>query len=131
MERSAIREAFRNFAGEPRYRKFVHALNTRCSDRLLFWQEKLWREFVGRNPTADLQFDALRKAFHVCEVHGCELASVANSDLPDTRRLTPNRSPFPNVQNCLMCRQGEREWAILPRAERAAVARNMKQQGST
>ncbi len=125
MDRSAIREAFREFAGEPRFRRFMHALNTRCSDRLLFWQEKLWREFVVQNPAADLQFDALRKAFHFCEIHGCELASETSSNLTDTQPLTPNRSPFPNVRNCRMCRQGELEWALLPRGERAAVARNM------
>ena len=130
MHGSAIREAFRAFAGEARFRKFVHAINTRCPDRLLFWQDKLWQEFVVQNPHAHLQFDALREAFHFCEIHGCELGSEASSEHIEMLPLLPYRYPFPNVRDCPMCRQGEQEWARLPRAERAAVAKKTKLKGS-
>lgn len=79
MEAVEVRRAFAAFAGEDLFRAFVRALNTApmALTRLRFWQEELWVAFVQADPHWPADFAAVREAFRICEVHGCELACDA------------------------------------------------------
>jgi hypothetical protein len=75
MDAEAVRTAFRSFVGEPRYRRFVRAVNTidRRLGRMRYWQEADWSRFARRHPGCAMPFEAILEAFRVCEVHGGEL----------------------------------------------------------
>jgi hypothetical protein len=79
MDAAELRRAFVTFAGEDRFRAFVRVLNDDpvSLTRLRFWQEKLWAAFVRADPRWPADFVAVREAFRVCEIHGCELARDA------------------------------------------------------
>jgi len=135
MDRDELRETFRAFAGERRFKRFVHALNARCKRRLFYWQHKLWDEFVAASPAAAMSFDQLKGSFNFCELHGCDLAKeklALDVSKKDQYRALPQ---LPNAQvvivlglygapdeviYCPECRRRADEWIQLPRAERTA-----------
>ena len=73
---ASLRDEFRRFCGEDRYRKFASVIwmNAFPKQRLMYWQQQLWREFSAassqRLPT---DFGAIRKLFNICPLHLCEL----------------------------------------------------------
>jgi hypothetical protein len=75
MDSDAVRSAFRSFVGEPRYRRFVRAVNTidRRLGRMRYWQETDWSRLTRCHPEYAMPFGAIPDAFRVCEVHGGEL----------------------------------------------------------
>lgn len=73
MDTIAVREAFRSFVGDEKFRKFVRAVNTSRRDRLLYWQEQLWQQFSAEQPMMELPAASIREVFQFCEIHGCEL----------------------------------------------------------
>src|SRR5215475_3770994 len=91
MDAHDVKTAFRKFAGEERFRKFVRAVSQRCpgKGRLFFWHEQLWREFVASAPGAPTSQDEILKAFRICDVHGCDLEPPPDSDSPPEIRDTP------------------------------------------
>ena len=68
-----IREDFKAFvADESRYLDFVRNCNT-TKGRLLFWQEKLWSEFLIAHSAYPSEFEDVAQHFRFCIVHGDEL----------------------------------------------------------
>ncbi len=70
-----IRSRFKQFAGEKQFTKFIAALhkNTLLHERLRFWQEVLWGEFVEKNPDCQLSHTRICTTFRICELHFEEL----------------------------------------------------------
>ena len=54
MDAAEIRRAFADFCGTDRYRQFVAAIWRKAiwKQRLVFWQEQLWREFSKASASA-------------------------------------------------------------------------------
>lgn len=72
-----IRTRFREFAGEEKYKDFLVQIHrfARHRERLRFWQQALWKEFVTDNPDCEMTHEELCAVFNVCELHGLELKS--------------------------------------------------------
>jgi len=73
MSPEEVRDAFRAFAGEEQFRKFVVDFNTWKGLHLLVWQEQLWEVFARTLPLPGYPFDAVRDLFRVCPDHGCDV----------------------------------------------------------
>src|SRR5690349_14534972 len=108
MDETALREAFRSFAGARRFRAFVRALNIAplSLKRLRFWQEDLWSAFVALHPAFPADFEKTREAFRVCEVHDCQLLRDAvhapAGQIQNRETQSPNPFPdeLPGTQDC-------------------------------
>ena len=71
MDVAALRQALASFLGDERYRKFVKHLS--YGQRMRYWQEEAWGQFVSGHPEWAMGEDELRVALRVCWVHGAEL----------------------------------------------------------
>ena len=91
MDIPELRTAFRRFAGEARFRKFVRAVSQAGpkKGRLFYWQERLWNKFVSTVPEASKTQDEILRAFSICDLHGCELQLAESSESPAEVRETP------------------------------------------
>jgi hypothetical protein len=81
-DREIIR-GFRLYAGQEKYRQFLFAINNSApaEQRLKFWQEHLWAEFVKKNPGHDeLGTVNVLQLFRICPVHGCRMA-ISNAGI--------------------------------------------------
>jgi hypothetical protein len=121
MDINEVRVAFREFAGEVRFRKFVRAVSQRChrKERLFFWQEQLWGNFVCTVPRAARCPDEILRAFRICDVHGCELEPTPTNDALAEIRDTPEygqalETLFPLAAGryfvCPRCRFERQQW---------------------
>lgn len=88
MDAVMLREALAAFLGAERYRKFVKSI---CyGERMRYWQEQAWDQFVLAYPEGAISEDKLRVALRVCWVHGAEL-------LPETINViaeAPDRAGY-------------------------------------
>ena len=91
MEPETIRALFRATVGSQVYGKFVRAVNTTCrrEGRLLYWQEQVWNDFVGRHPEITVVSAAVLGIFSVCEVHGDTLREETGTTEEAAVRDTP------------------------------------------
>jgi hypothetical protein len=121
MDVNEVRTAFRKFAGEERFRKFVRAVSRRCPEkgRLFFWQEQLWGGFVSTVAGVGTHQDEILRAFRICDVHGCELEPPPTNDAPTEVRDTPEygqalHTLFPLAASryfvCRQCRFDRQRW---------------------
>jgi hypothetical protein len=120
MDARELRLKFRDFAGPDRYRKFVRSINRacRCKRRLLFWQERLWDEFLTETPVARSSGDIFA-AFGACDVHDCILHEPhiddglpVIRDTPDADDAIENAFPFARDGDriCSDCRIAYVRW---------------------
>jgi hypothetical protein len=124
MHAADVRVSFRDFAGQERYRRFVRTLNRECrrKQRLFFWQEELWRQFVASTPGAPTDEATIMNTFRICDVHGCDLEALPCTDLsprPDEIRHTAefdeaHKALFPLAAGgelvCIQCRSERQRW---------------------
>ncbi len=100
MDPPQLRDAFREFAGRDRFRKFVTQLRSDAPQesrfehlpglsRLRYWQEALWSEFLGAHPNACSDIELIRGALLWCDVHSCNLQAVAT--------IAPHEADPPSV----------------------------------
>jgi hypothetical protein len=71
MDAAGLRQALTAFLGAERYRRFVKHLS--YGQRMRYWQERAWGEFILARPEFVVSEDELRVALRVCWVHGLEL----------------------------------------------------------
>ena len=72
MNAAEIRRAFADFCGIDRYRQFVAAIWSSAipKQRLIYWQEQLWREFAeSRSAPVPSAFGELLAIFELCPRH--------------------------------------------------------------
>jgi hypothetical protein len=128
-----LRKAFRKFAGEARFSKFVRAISQTCprKERLLFWQEQLWREFVETTQDVPTGQDQILRAFRICDIHDCELGRAPGNDpLPEIRQTQEyaqaSETLFPLATSrywvCATCRAQRQRW-ISDHAELCRILR--------
>ena len=82
-----VRRSFAEFCGQARFVKFVELFNRKARSRrkLLYWQEKLWQEFVDQHPeVAGFSFEDLERVLRICHVH---LVPLSDHDVPIEREL--------------------------------------------
>jgi hypothetical protein len=120
--------------GDERYRTFVRQLAK--SDRMRYWQEQAWAEFVRAHPEFAADVAELRTALRICELHGDELlpdtvlvtdgcADWARPFVEARNRLFPHAACWPvytegapiedvgsNVWYCPACRKALAEWEV-------------------
>src|SRR5688572_29791891 len=121
MNVGEVRTAFREFAGEERFREFVRAVSQRCPEkgRLFFWQEQMWGEFVSTVAGVGTCQDEILRIFRICDVHGCELEPPPTNDELTEIRDTPEygqalQALFPLAASqsfvCRRCRFDRERW---------------------
>ena len=71
MDAGGFRQALAAFLGIERYRKFVKHLS--YGQRLRYWQERAWSEFILTHPELAVSEEELRDLLTICWVHGIEL----------------------------------------------------------
>jgi hypothetical protein len=72
MNAAEIRRAFAEFCGVDRYRQFVATIWSKAiaKQRLVFWQEQLWREFSSSAASPlPASFEEIQRVFRVCPRH--------------------------------------------------------------
>jgi hypothetical protein len=67
----SLRRELADFLGKADFQTFVKQVFRR--ERLVFWQEKKWGQFVAEHPEYAISFSALKVALRVCHLHGDEL----------------------------------------------------------
>ncbi len=74
MDAAGLRQALHSFLGADRYRRFIMHLS--YGQRMRYWQERAWGQFVSGHPAMAISEDELRSALRVCWVHGadCQLS---------------------------------------------------------
>lgn len=121
MDGGEVRAAFRNFAGEERFRRFVRAASQKCPEKgcLFFWQEQLWGKFVATVAGVGMRQNEILQAFRICDVHGCELEPPPTDNTSTEIRDTPEyeqalRTLFPLATShyfvCRICRLEHQRW---------------------
>lgn len=96
MKPNLLREAFRSYAGDDKYRRFIRALNTASmqADRLRYWQDKLWTDFAATASDCPRDYSTIQQLFAVCEMHGCDLRVdtilAPYSQLQNSRTQSPD-----------------------------------------
>ena len=93
MDADEIRRSFADFCGTDRYRQFVAAIWRKAiwKQRLVFWQEQLWREFSRSTASAlPVSFADVYRVFRVCPRH-LEPLEVVERD--GTSAVLPGGSP--------------------------------------
>lgn len=95
MDAAIIRLKFQSFVGDEKYQKFIEKLNTTCCEKgeLLYWQEKLWQDFLIAN---DLSL----------ETSLAYIAKVFNVDVPEPPLSTEKNT---DSQKTLDISEGEKE----------------------
>ncbi|MBX9653490.1 hypothetical protein K2Y11_07695 [bacterium] len=115
-----LRLLFRRFAGTERYVRFVRAIN-RLNDknRLRFWQQDLWNDFVVANSISPRTTDEIVSLLSVCYVHEIPLLHTTTISTTPAIRSTPEYESaefnlFPYAINdgllCLECRDSRKRW---------------------
>lgn len=136
MNAAEVRRSFAEFCGDDRYRQFVAAIWSKAipKQRLVFWQEQLWREF-SKHWAAALpeSFVEVQRVFQVCPRHLQPLESLerdrdstldallAKVPEEDRTELFPftvialTQRGLTEVLSCAACRAdlGAR-WAMIP-----------------
>jgi len=72
MNDAEVRNVFAAFCGADRYRQFIATYWSKAvpKQRLVFWQERLWREFAEASAAAPpASFAEVRRVFQVCPRH--------------------------------------------------------------
>jgi len=122
LDADKIKTAFREFAGDERYRKFVRAISQRCPEkgRLFFWQEQLWNEFSSAHPEDTTSQGEILRILRVCYIHNSDLAPMPPVDEPAAEfRRTPEYDQavdnlFPLATGhffyCPECHRERQEW---------------------
>jgi len=97
MNSTELRDAFRTFAGEDAYKKFVRTFNLAPDDfdRLRFWQDTLWSKFSSTHPNFPTESQSIRDAFRVCELHDETL--LLDSVLAPYSQLRPRITESPDT----------------------------------
>jgi hypothetical protein len=97
MELQLLREAFRAYAGDDKYRRFIRALNTANidADRLRYWQDEIWNQFAETTSNCPRDYVTIQKIFAVCEVHDREL--LADTVLAPYSQLRNYRTQSPDT----------------------------------
>jgi hypothetical protein len=120
MDLLDLRSRFRHFAGSDRYRKFVRSINrvSHVKGRLLYWQERLWADFVSGDAPAYQSADPFA-VFGVCDIHERSLQAPRTGDRLSEIRDTPEadeamENAFPFAGNgdrlCAECRVARERW---------------------
>jgi hypothetical protein len=78
MTPTELRVQFLDFCGPTKFRKFARSLVKLSDepvrfDRLRFWQELLWAQFVGRCPDAPKAVNDIGSCLHWCDLHDASL----------------------------------------------------------
>lgn len=97
MDPRRLREAFRSYAGNDRYRRFIRALNTADVEagRLRYWQDKLWNAFAETQFDCPRDYVTIGQIFAECEVHDCDL--LADTVLAPYSQLRNYRTQSPDT----------------------------------
>jgi hypothetical protein len=89
MNMALLRQTLAAYLGVEQYRKFVQQLS--YGQRMRYWQETAWRQFVAAHAEWVISEDELRVALRVCWVHGAELLSetvtVGDAESDSAQRL--------------------------------------------
>ena len=71
LEAERIRDRLRSHLGDDRYARFVMRVpDTSQGTRLLFWQQRAWKQFVAANPDCQLDFAQIVDVFAGCPLYG-------------------------------------------------------------
>jgi hypothetical protein len=71
MDAAGLRQVLAAFLGIERYRMFVKHLS--YGQRMRYWQERSWSQFILAHPEFAVSEEELRVALRGCWVHGIEL----------------------------------------------------------
>ena len=104
METKLLQELFRVFAGDEKYRRFIRALNTASldSDKLSYWQDSLWTNFVSTMPHCPREYSMIQKLFAICEIHDCDLLADTVLAPYSQLRYTRTQSPETGLQTGML-----------------------------
>jgi hypothetical protein len=86
MDDAVFRQALRSFLGPERYQKFVKHLS--YGQRMRYWQEKAWGQFLCARPESAISVEELRRVLRICWVHEVELVAEALTVVSGLRDLT-------------------------------------------
>jgi len=91
MTPSELRTQFLDFCGPPKFRKFARSLvklsdEPMAFDRLRYWQELLWSQFVSRVPESPTDATEIGSCLHWCDLHNTQLVVGAGHQPTDLRR---------------------------------------------
>jgi hypothetical protein len=97
MNTVCLREAFRSYAGDDRYRRFVRSLNTAHinAGRLRYWQHELWSAFAETMSACPRDYTTIMQVFTLCEVHDCDL--IADTVLSPYSQIRTYRTQSPDT----------------------------------
>lgn len=124
MTPGELRAQFLAFCGPSRFRKFARSLvklsdNPATFDRLRFWQEKLWEQFVVRCRDAPTDVNEIGSCLHWCDLHDTTLVAGPGHQPTDLRYSVlfeaARDSEFPHGygwlgHHCPACRNGCMAW---------------------
>jgi hypothetical protein len=93
MTPGEVRAQFLAFCGTQRFRKFAASLFRRSDipatfERLRFWQETLWEQFVLRCPDAPTDVNEIGLCVHWCDLHDNALEAGSGHQPRDLRYST-------------------------------------------
>ncbi len=134
MLTTELRQRFLGFCGKSRFRKFVTALTKRCDepsqyDRLKFWQETLWNEFLRECDSAPTDVNVIGMALHWCDLHNESLVTGPGyqpNDLKHSLAFDNARAEsFPHGfgwlhYHCPQCKKACSDW-VLSHAEECSM----------
>ncbi|MBX3418747.1 MAG: hypothetical protein KF851_14165 [Pirellulaceae bacterium] len=97
MKSKLLRESFRSYAGDEKYRRFIRALNTASQNavQLRYWQDVLWTGFASTVPDCPCDYSTIQQLFAVCELHDCDL--LTDTVLAPYSQLRHSRTQSPDT----------------------------------
>lgn len=124
MTPNELRVQFLDFCGPERFRKFARSLfklsdDALRFDRLRYWQELLWAQFLARCPDAPKDVNEIGSYLHWCDLHNAPFIAGPGHQPIDLRRSDAfdfeRQSEFPHGyggvgHHCFDCRTKCIEW---------------------
>lgn len=124
MTPSELRVQFLDFCGPERSRKFARSLFKLSDepvrfDRLRYWQEMLWAQFLARCPDAPTDVNEIGSCLHWCDLHNAPLIAGPGHQPIDLRHSasfdSARQDEFPHGYgwlgyHCNTCRTSCIEW---------------------